>query len=116
MEEELREGSSSWALVHSLSRDLLGTICITVLPPDRALAWIGLLLVARPARRQSYGREVVNAVQAHLAATGCREVRVHVEPRDTAALGFWLALGYLETARGVDDAGREVLTLARELG
>lgn len=106
-QEATRAGSRCYALTSSAGIQLPGTLALSVRHPDRDGAWIGLLLIARPHRRQGYGSEAVNAIHQHLATTGYRTVGCAVELAALSSQGFWKTLGYAESHRASDDAGRE---------
>ena len=56
--------------------------------------WLEDLYVAGDARRSGIGRSLVAAALESASARGCRRVELDVNEENTAALGFYRALGF----------------------
>lgn len=82
--------------------------------PSRA--WIALLLIAEPYRRQGYGAEACELVEkAILANPDVQAIGLGVLTRNGPALGFWQAMGYKRVGSTVTDGdGRDVVILEKK--
>jgi ribosomal protein S18 acetylase RimI-like enzyme len=76
--------------------EAIGCVDIAFAWPDATTAVIGLLLVAEDRQRRGLGRALYALVEARLRARFAR-LRIGVLARNTGALGFWRALGFIAT-------------------
>jgi len=67
--------------------------------PEPGTAHLGLLLVREALQGQGLGREAVAALEAALAETGCRALRLSVTDENREVEGFWARLGYASVGR-----------------
>lgn len=68
-------------------------IATVMVGDDGHRGWLYYLAVAQEARGQGYGRAVLGAAEAWLAARGCSKAMLMIR-RDNPVQGFYRALGY----------------------
>jgi ribosomal protein S18 acetylase RimI-like enzyme len=66
---------------------------------DGHRGWLSYLAVAPEHQRRGYARAILARVEAGLRAMGCPKLNLQVRMENTAALGFYQRLGYLEEQR-----------------
>ncbi|GAA2151296.1 hypothetical protein GCM10009760_46510 [Kitasatospora kazusensis] len=113
---ESQTPSSEILLLRDRTDALAGVVFLLHEHPDPAdtFPWIGLLMTHRELHGLGYGRRAVELVEARLRAAGRGGVRLAVLENNTAALGFWTALGYREIDRRKDrELGRACFVLQK---
>ena len=58
--------------------------------------WINYLAVDPSSRRKGYGQLMMKAVERRIRAKGCPKINLQVRTGNTAVIGFYTAIGYLE--------------------
>jgi ribosomal protein S18 acetylase RimI-like enzyme len=67
-------------------------------PEDPTIAWIYDIYVDEPRRGQGLGRELLDALERHLAAQGVAELSLNVFGDNARARGLYATAGYREVA------------------
>ena len=67
--------------------------------PEPGTAHIGLLLFRESCQGMGYGKETAASVEAALARTGYRALRLSVTDENQDAHAFWTRVGYAEVGR-----------------
>ncbi len=70
--------------------------------PEPTTAFLGLLLIAESRQGEGLGRRVSSALESVMREWGCTKVRLAVVESNECALGFWSAVGFVDTGERVD--------------
>jgi len=84
---------TSAILLGEQAGDLLGS---AMLGFDGHRGWVYYLAVAPERQRQGHGRQLIAAAEAWMRARGVPKINLMVRDSNTAALGFYRALGYAD--------------------
>lgn len=83
------------------------TVGIVELDPDRgaeeSAGWISLVWVEQPWRSRRFGAQLIGQAVSYFRKMGRDKLRLHVSQTNAAAIGFYEALGFVQTgvSRGV---------------
>lgn len=83
-------------LVAFLNNDLVGTAMAGF---DGHRGWVYYVAVAPEQRRRGIGRQLMDAAERGLAATGCTKVNLQVRSGNDRVVAFYNQLGYGEEPR-----------------
>lgn len=88
-----------YALVPRAGGPVLGVLDVHLDYPEPGTAHIGLLLFREACQGLGYGRETTAAVEAALARSGYRALRLSVVDENVDARLFWQRIGFAEVGR-----------------
>jgi len=92
-----------WSPLAVCSGDETVGFVMWAIDPDDRSGWIGGLVIDRRRQREGFGRTVVQALSARLAADGCDSVALSYSPGNAVARALYLSLGFEETGEMEDD-------------
>jgi ribosomal protein S18 acetylase RimI-like enzyme len=78
-------------LVASTGDDLVGSVMAGY---DGHRGWVNYLAVAPSHRRHGLGRRLMEEAEARLTAAGCPKLNLQIRVDNSAAVGFYEAIGY----------------------
>lgn len=80
--------------------ELDGTIVASIMAGyDGHRGWVNYLAVAPEHQRRGYASALMTQAETDLRALGCPKLNLQVRAENTAAMGFYRRLGYLEEQR-----------------
>jgi len=80
-------------LVGTLDRQIVATAMVGY---DGHRGWVNYLAVSPASRRRGHARAMMDEAERRLLALGCPKLNLQLRSSNTAALGFYHALGYVE--------------------
>jgi ribosomal protein S18 acetylase RimI-like enzyme len=80
-------------LVGTIDEQIVATAMVGY---DGHRGWVNYLAVSRAWRRQGHARALMDEAERRLLSLGCPKFNLQLRSGNTAALGFYRALGYAE--------------------